>query len=81
MKGEFSNLHIIIGNSFDNGEEGVDINQTRESLHKHELDLEVLDLKDNVIQRGLVPLEELISMMWLLNLKYYLLRLRWKIVT
>lgn len=59
IKGEFENLHIDIENIVKDDGKQIVLDQTSENFDIDEIELEVLELKDNVIPRGLVPLEEL----------------------
>ena len=52
-------MHIDTENNLkDDGQQTV-LDHTSENVDKDEAELEVSQLKDNVIPRGLVPLEEL----------------------
>jgi len=57
LKGEFENSHIDTKNSGDDDKKETVLNQISEDLDEHEAELEILQLKDNVIRRGLVQLE------------------------
>lgn len=59
LKVEFENLHIDIESSVEDNNQKTILNQNTENSDEHEVQLEVLQLKDNVIPRGLVPLEAL----------------------